>query len=451
MAIIAPFRGITYNREKVPELKEVVTPPYDVISRARQDEFYARHPNNMIRLILNKKRPEDTPENNHNTRSAAHLKQWMAERVLEADEKQGLYYYEIDYQLPDGEIGTREGFVCLLKLEEFERGVVRPHEKTFARTRAARVELMTHNHANLSQVFALYSDPDDSVAGALKAALEGDMVMDFMDTDGVYHRMYRVTDEAAIVSAAAAMAPKEVFIADGHHRYETALAFRTIMREQNPDAGEDAPFEYVMMYLSNMDHPGVTILPTHRLLSGIDGYAPASFLEKAGDFFQVEEIPARGEHSRVNFVARLRSLGKRGVSFGHFSTGLASYYLLTLKNPDGLAGVRPDLSEILRDMGVVVLDELILKHLMGVNSSVLGDEGKLHFSHSAYDALARVETGERDMVFLINPTRMDQVRKVAQASLVMPHKATYFFPKVINGSVIYHMDSAGRVEVPKLP
>ncbi len=451
MAVIAPFRGIVYNPEVVGDLSKVVTPPYDVISPVQQDEFYARDPHNMIRLILNKRRPDDTPENNHNTRSAAHLRRWLEEGVFITDQREALYYYEIDFQLPDGELKTREGFVCLLKLEDFDKGIVRPHEKTFARTRSERIELMLHNHANLSQVYAVYTDPENLVAGEMNAALDHDMVMDFEDVDRVYHRMWRVTDPEAIGRVAGLMAPKEIFIADGHHRYETSLAFRDIIREKNPGLNEAAPFEYLMIYLSNMDHPGLTILPTHRMLKSVDGRDPQSFIEKARSYFEVGEIPARGQHSRVNFAAQLKSLGAKAPTFGYYSTGMESYHLLTLKNVAAMAGVRPDLPETLLEMDVVVLDELILKHLMGVDSSVLGDEERIWFSHDASSALTKVESGEYEMVFLINPTRIDQVRRVAEASLIMPHKATYFYPKVINGSVLYDMGAAKEVARPKIP
>lgn len=451
MADIAPFRGVLYNPEAVGDLEKVVTPPYDVISPDEQEEFYRRHPLNVVRLILNRNTPEDTEENNPHTRAAATLRKWLAEGVLVRDEEPGLYYYEIDYELPDGDLKTREGFVCLLRLEDFKTGRVRPHEKTFERTRSERLRLIRRTRANLSQVFCLYADPENEVADTMKAARDREAVMDFEDYNRVYHRMWRVTDEEAIARVAGLMAPREIFIADGHHRYETSLAFRDEMRERHPEAGADAPFNFIMVYLSNMDHPGVTILPTHRMLKQVDGYDPGEFLARAGECFDIREIPSGRAGARDELLARLKGHKKRGGAFGHFAHGHDAYWLLTLKDRSALAGVRPDLSPTLRDMDVVVLDELILKHLVGVDAGILGGEDKIRFTHDAVEALAGVAGGDYRMVFLINPTRIDQVKRVAEASLVMPHKATYFYPKVIVGSVLFDMDDLSPVAVPGFP
>lgn len=441
MAEIAPFRGLLYNQARVPDLDAVITPPYDVISPAEQEMYYRRHPYNMIRLILGKRHPRDDEHNNWYTRAAAKLQRWLKEGVLLRDPRAALYEYEVDYLEPPGRSKTRRGFICLVRLEDFSQGSVRPHERTYEATKSERLKLMCACGANLSQIFALYSDPAHEADYHLLRGRPESPVVAFTDSSGIRHRLWRLTSQEVIQGVRTAMTDKQLFIADGHHRYETALAYRRLMQQRYPGRGPRASFNYVLMYLSNMDHPGLTILPTHRVFVDIPQFRKESFLDGAGENFEVSRYPFDGgSYSRVleEFLSALSAAaGQHPV--GVYVAGTGEFLLLKL-SADRREALLGHLPRALRQLDVVVLTELILKGILGVEDRVLNDEKQIQYCHSAWEAVARVEEGHYRATFLINPTRIEQVQEVATSGLIMPHKSTYFYPKVVNGSVLNLVD-----------
>jgi len=446
MAHIAPFRALRYNPRKISDLNSVVTPPYDVISPREQERFHAASPHNMIHLELGKALPSDTESDNPYTRAARYLREWCREEVLVRDPRPALYHYELDYEPSPGQRRTRYGFIGLLRLEEFGCGGVCPHEKTFSRIKGERLRLMQSCHANLSPVFALYPDAEGTVDALLAQGREREPAIRFQDPHGMAHRLWRVTDEGLLKRVAALMEDRVVFIADGHHRYETALNYRNIRREHHPQAGPLAPFEYVMVYLSNLNDEGLTILPTHRLLRHLDSWGPHAFLDEAETFFRVTpyETTSSGEDAWKN---ALREAGAENrVSVGFYHREAERFYLLDAieeRTDDYLA--RKGYPQALRRLQVVVLDQMVLKHLMALPEAFLADEENIHFKHDLADAVESTRSGEYDAAFLINPTRMDQVESVARSGLIMPHKSTYFYPKVGSGMVIQPLESSERV------
>jgi uncharacterized protein (DUF1015 family) len=442
MGDIAPLRGYRYNQEVVPDLAAVVTPPYDVISPAAQEIYYRRHPYNMVRLILENREPGDTEEHNWFTRAAEELRAWREQRILLRDPQPALYDYEIDYSELPGLTKTRQGFICLVRLQEFSHGSIRPHERTFAATKSERLKLMCACNANLSQIFALYPDPADVVRGQLRVGREERPVMAFADEAGIRHRLWRVTAPEVIKGVAALMEEKPLFLADGHHRYETALAYRELMRAKYHDRGEKASFNYVLMYLASMNQDGLTILPTHRLFGRLPEFQLDSFLEAAGRYFEVEPFPfdsARREQVLESFLASLRGAGSRHF-VGLYTAEAGAFVLLKLRADVDSRAWRDHLPGPLHHLDVVVLTELVLKRLLRVDEKTLGDERQIHYSHDGREAVRLVDSGAYQVAFLINPTRVDQVQEVASAGLIMPHKSTYFYPKVIDGSVLHLLD-----------
>lgn len=448
MAEIAPFQGLRYNPERIPNLSQVVIPPYDVISPQEQDIFYGCNPYNMIRLELGKATPEDSENSNPHTRAAGYLEDWQKSSILIREDKPALYYYELDYTVGAGVMKTRCGFLCLLRLEGFDSGRVRPHERTFQAVKDERLKLMLACHSNLSPVFALYSDPHQLVDHTLKVSREREPVMEFRDREGMAHRIWRIVDRQAFRTVQTLMKDKEVFIADGHHRYETALNYRNVQRERYPEAVSDAPFEFIMVYLSNLTQEGLTILPTHRLLRHLGSWSPEQFLESAKSFFDLEEYPATDSGYARWAEALQAACTRKSTAIGfHFHRG-GSYSLLRARKEDVVAHLRHcGVPDVLHGLDVVVLDQILLKHLLGLSDAFLADSGNIEFRHELAQAVSEVRGGRSDAGFFINATRIEQVQEVASAGLIMPHKSTYFYPKVGSGMVIQPLFPDERVSV----
>jgi uncharacterized protein (DUF1015 family) len=438
MAEIAPFQGLRYNPERIPNLSQVFIPPSDVISPREQEIFYGCNPYNMIRLELGKASPGDTETVSPHTRAAGYLREWQGSGVLIREDRPALYYYELDYSLAGGLKVTRCGFLCLLRLEGFESGGVRPHERTFQAVKDERLRLMLTCHANLSPVFALYSDPDELVDHSLKVTREAEPIMEFRDREGMDHRIWRVSDRQAFQTVRTLMRDKAIFIADGHHRYETALNYRALQRERHPDAGDDAPFEYIMVYLSNLNQGGLTILPTHRLLRHLPSWSPDAFLQSASAFFDVEEFDA-SEVGRAQWAGALDAARpSKQTVVGFKSHRGKSCYLLKGRSEAVVRFLEGcSIPPVLHGLDVVVLDQVLLKELLALPDSFLADSHNIHFKHNLEEAVNDVRSGLYDAGFFINPTRIGQVQEVASAGLIMPHKSTYFYPKVGSGLLIH--------------
>ena len=443
MAEIAPFRGLRYHTEKPEELAGVVIPPYDVISPEEQELFYHVSPYNMIRLELGNTTSEDNGTNNPHTRAAKYLLDWQQAGVLVRDEQPALYYYELDYPFTEGLRQTRYGFICILRLQDFSSGFVRPHEKTFQAIKDERLGLMLACQANLSPVFALYSDPSMVVDHTLKLGREPMPVISFMDRAGMKHRLWRVVNPEPIHQVTRLMLDKPIYIADGHHRYETALNYRSIQRRRQGTASANAPFEYIMMYLSNLDQGGLMILPTHRLLKHLGSWEPQRFLHKASAYFDVlcYEPTLPGQLKWREDLEKGRSAGE--ALFGLHWREAEAFYLLRAR-PEEVSSylAAHGVDDVLRSLDVVILDQLLLRHLLELSDAFLANEHNIHFKQDLPEAVSAVQSGTYEIGFFINPTRIEQVQKVAGAGLIMPHKATYFYPKVGSGLVIYPLGAA---------
>ncbi len=441
MAEIAPFRGLRYNPELVPDLDAVVIPPYDVISPAEQDHYHRLNPFNMVHLELGQATAEDDERNNAHSRAGAYLLQWQKEQVLIRDNEPAVYYYALDYAVSSQIRKTRYGFICALRLEDFRTGCVRPHEKTFQAVKDERLQLMAACHANLSPVFALYSDASQVIDHYLQVAREPEPIIDYQDSRGQKHRIWRVFDRRTLQQVRSLMRDKPIFIADGHHRYETALMYRDLQRKLRRAGNNRASFEFIMVYLSNMNQTGLTILPTHRLLCHLGSWQPENFLALAERFFHCESYAVEGKQTGAapaQWQEALTAAGRaKETCIGFYWQGASRYYLLKAR-PDVvdvfLTG--QDVPKVLHSLDVVVLDRVILRNLLGLSEEFLANERNIHFKHDLTDGLAELGAGRYDAGFFINPTRIEQVQEVASAGLIMPHKSTYFYPKAFSGLVI---------------
>lgn len=437
MATVMPLKGILYNPEKINSYADVTTPPYDVISPDEQAAFYDRHPNNAIRLILNRAEATDTAGNNPHTRSAECYRQWISKGILIQDEQAALYLKAITYS-QDKKTITRYGLVALVGIEPFEKRIVLPHEKTFSKVRSERLELMKATHCNYCPIFSLYPDDGGVLSSLEQAAVQSAPIVDFMDDQGHRHKLWRIVDPVIHSRVAEAMKDKRLFIADGHHRYETALNFQKHLRDTDPTFNERHPANYVLMYLCSMSDPGLIILPAHRLLRAVSTQDMQQAVKKARTYFDVADYPFTPDDRQgveQTFLADLNA-GADRQCIGIYAHGSPVFYLLTLKHGvmEQLFGDGLDAS--LRRLDVTVLTRLVFMKILGFDQARLDNEKLIGYASTADKALQEIDAGTYDAAFILNPTRIEQVQEVARKGLIMPRKSTYFYPKVKSGLVM---------------
>jgi len=433
MATIEPFTGVIYNQRVEPDLGMVLAPPYDVISSNMQDELYERSPHNVVRLILGRQFSDDGDANNRYTRAAGVLRNWMGDGTLTRTEAPAIYLYAQRYTV-EGIARERVGFMCRIKLSPLGKDV-HPHERTLAGPKLDRLMLTRACRMNFSPVFGLYADEGralDGMFGHYMASAVPDV--DVTDGEGVEHRMWIITDPAVTGEAKRFMADKPVVIADGHHRYETALNYRNERRAAEGDPAGDQPYDFGLMYLSNIHGQGFTVLPTHRMAGELASAPTAETLANklAADF---DITPLRANHARVDeLMAGLRGAGAKGPSFAVY-TGGGKALLITLK-PGITAPAAGAAAELLGRLDVIVLQELVFEKALGVTKADVEAKRRVSYTIDPREAMGRVDEGAVNFAFLMNPTGADQVMRVALGGGVMPQKSTYFYPKLISGLVM---------------
>jgi uncharacterized protein (DUF1015 family) len=438
MANIYPFRAWRYNPSIV-RLEDVVTQPYDKISPAMQQAYYQRSPYNLVRIILGLPELFDAERGESvYTRAARDLKAWRDQSVLVQEKDPCIFAYAQRFRVPGSdEIKERRGFIALGKLHEYADQVVFRHEQTLSKPKSDRLNLLKATQAHFGQIFMLYSDPAGSVE---KILYEGGGPADAEVTDeyGVLHRVWRVSDPATIRMLTSTMADKKLIIADGHHRYETALNYAKEEHAAEPGRTEhDAhelpqpayPEAAVMMTFVNMDSDGLVILPTHRVVHDLAGFDSAAFARAAAEFFTVEPLPAGDASGYIDSLQR-----QTGHSFVAV-TKTGAFLLCSKPGPAGtvLAG----LPENQRQLDLSHLHTIILDRLLGLDAEKVREQTNIRYLRDAGEAVDQVRRGEADVAFLTNPVTMNQLREVAFAGSVMPQKSTDFFPKLLSGLAIY--------------
>ena len=439
MAEVIPFRGILYNPDKVDNLADVITPPFDVISDAEQEVFYARSPHNVVRLILGKASADDTPSHNPHSRAADYLQNWLADRSLVRDTAPALYLTTLDFVIDNRPV-TRSGLIAVVRLAPFDAGIILPHERTFTNIKLERLALMKACHANFSPIFAMVPDDDgDFIHLTQHLSAERTPDIAFRAHDGCQHKLWRIVDSDSVLTISAALQSRKLYIADGHHRYETALNYRNWVHAGHPTLSDGHPANFVMMYLSSMVDPGLVIRPAHRLLRNVPSSAIDRLLVRAKPYFEIDTILFRGSErdgALERFIGKLNGNGS-GQSIGMAVKDRRAFYYLTLKNSpklNDLFGL--DCPGPLRQLDVTVLTRLIFTEFLEFDQARLDNETLIDYTTDAREAVGRVDRGDFDVCFILNPTSVEQVRDVADQGLVMPRKATYFYPKVTTGLVI---------------
>jgi uncharacterized protein (DUF1015 family) len=428
VATVRPFQGILYDPKRV-DLSQVVAPPYDVISPADQRRYYRQDPHNVVRLIAGEVHPTDTPEDNKYTRAAGFFQHWLADGILRREAGPGLYVYKHQFVDPiNSQERVRRGLLGVVELEPFGSGVL-PHEQTHARAKADRLSLTRAVVANLSPVFALYEDPASAVGPIINSAIAAPPRLSITGEDGDHHTLWSISGAERFHELAEVFSASRLYIADGHHRYETALNFRNKQRQDHPEASPDAAFNFVLMLLVDVADPGLTILPTHRLLHDFERF-DAALVSRLGSRHRVTARP-----DRAALLAAMQE-----PTTGH-RIGIAltpsDYVTVDVEH----AGAEDPVSRL----DVSVLHQEILQRELGLEPAELESERYLSYSRDVGGLLDRVETGAGQAAFLLRPPAVSDVVEVARASQVMPQKSTYFFPKPASGIVFNPLAAGIRI------
>ena len=451
MALVAPFRGLHFNPAKVGNLTDVVTPPYDVIKPAEREMFARRHPYNMVHLILPEKLPGDDRLNNRYTRAAALFRQWLHNEVFIRDPEPAYYLWQtaFDYQ---GKRYTRNGLVALVRLEPFSRGVILPHEQTFSAIKADRLELMKQARAHFSPIFALFPDRQGHILRRLESARPPQPLLTCEDSQGLWHCLYRVTDPPCLAEVHQALAPLRLYIADGHHRYETCLALEKWFQGHYPDAPPQASFHYTLMYLANLYDSDLVIMMAHRLLKGprLKHLEEGALLARLAQYFEVKSVtPPGGDLQEYGEVLQqhLDTHSPRETVFIMVGFGMKAWRL-KLKEAVRQRLLARQMHPTLAALDVAVLNYLVFDKIMGLDAKAQDDPENCRYTTVISDALAALKQGEIKLAFLLNPTRIDQVREVAESGLIMPRKSTYFYPKVMTGLILHPIHVEETIVLP---
>ncbi len=435
MSQIFPFQGMLYDQTLVGAINDVVAPPYDIIDAAGQKRLHDRHPHNIIRMELGLDQSGDGPTQNRYTRAAATLHTWVKDGIFKRDTKPTIYYHTIEYtppySAPDAPKKILRGFLALAKLEALDSGHIYPHENTRAAAKTDRLNLIEACRANFSPIWSLYSDPLGTIIQLLETDVKDKPARyDFQDDAGCRESLWAVTDTTVLKHVTEAMQSKPLFIADGHHRYETALNYQKLRRQQPSAQLGLQPYDSVLMLLAPLEDPGLTVLPTHRVattsLPAVDQIKTV-----LGDMFEFREFsfsPSSQAQARAQFLTSLRSEGKSAPVFGLARQGDNRYVTLTLKpshRPAGQASPRAKLD-------VSLLQQLIVTKLCPTQQ----EQEAILYTKDDHEALDWVANGTGTGAFLLNATKVSEVQAVAAAGERMPHKSTYFYPKPLTGLVI---------------
>jgi uncharacterized protein (DUF1015 family) len=439
MADIHPFRAFRYDSQRVSPA-QVVTQPYDKITGAMQDRYYAASPHNLVRIILGRREENDNTQNNVYSRAAAYFRAWREQGILRQDSIPSIYVYSQRFALPGSSTELeRRGFVALGRIEDYSAGVVFRHEQTLAKPKADRLDLLRATRGHFGQIFVVYED-SGQVESLFATNAEPDISV--ADEYGVVHRVWQVSDPRLINSVQTAMSDKKLIIADGHHRYETALTYRNERRAADSSAPAHtpvaSPYEFVMMTFVNMNSPGLLILPTHRLVHGLVSFSEEKFRNSARAFFDIDEVDSALDARSASVI--LRESGRVGTSILAVTANRA--FLLHHPNPNA-EQVFAGLSLRQEALDVVQLHKCLLEKVLNLSEESIRNQENISYVRDADEALSQVRGagGSRaNIAFLMNPCRMTQVRDIAFAGEVMPQKSTDFYPKLLSGLTVYALE-----------
>jgi len=431
MAEIRPFRAVYYNRSVVGNLSDVICPPYDIINPQMEEELYQRSQYNFVRIEHNRQLLQDSDVDNRYTRSAAKLKQWLEQKVLITAKTPAIYVHDHCFN-SQGEKHTRRGLLVRVKIEEWHRNIIRPHEGTLAEAKSDRINLLKAIKANTSPIMMLYQDREKRISSLLESQKTDGYLISLEEDNGERHEIWQITEPRVINEICASIKNKALYIADGHHRYESALIYQRQMLASSSAARGDAAFNFVMMTLVDFNDPGLVILPPHRLLRGLPESKLAGLRDKLGSFFDIEYLPLNLPDlwQRVDGLLADTSRVKL-ILFGPDRQNLS---VLTLRDVVAAERMIPYFhSEIYKRLDVSIVDHVILEELLELSSE---DEIKISYNYDRRDAVDAVLNQEYQLAFIVSPVKAETIKEIADVGDRMPRKSTYFYPKLPSGLII---------------
>jgi len=437
VAEIRPFRGVHYNQSLVKDLSAVICPPYDIITPQLQQELYHQSEYNFVRLEYSGELPQDAATENKYARSAATLEQWLNENILTLDETPAIYLHD-HYFTYQGNEYKRRGIIACVRLEEWDKMVIRPHEGTLAEPKSDRISLLWALQANTSPIMALFEDQRRQVSSVLQAQAQNKPMISLSSANGERHYIWAITEPKDVNQICHSLANQPLYIADGHHRYESSLIYQHEKHAYSPSATQDEAFNFVMMTLVDFSDPGVLILPPHRLVRGIPRATLNELMPKLESFFEIEALPMSmpGSWQQVDdLLTQEKASQDRLVLFG-----LVPDYLLVLMLRDFTAAkqLMPNFhGELYKKQIVSVVDHIILERLLGLSGTC--EEAILAYSYDRRDAVSRVSDQEYQLALLVSPVKADIIKAIADTGDRMPRKSTYFYPKLPSGLVFYRL------------
>ncbi len=421
MATIQPFCALRFTH-KAGNMSELACPPYDIISEEQRQEYLARNPYNIIRLEL--PREGDNPYKT----AGDTFSNWMQAQVLESDQQPAFYIYEEVFDLC-GEQKSIKGIICRVKLEEFSQGIVLPHEETLSKAKDDRFQLMCATGCNFSSIYSLYFDKEQAIYPNIERLSLQAPDTEFIGADGIEHRVWNVTDPQQIEKLVAAFADKKLYIADGHHRYETGLRYKKHLQEQGILTDDTHPGNYIMMTLLHMEHEGLVVQPTHRIVRDLQDWDCAKLLEGCSQYFAITDTDSvQGEAA----IAKAAAQNQKAMVL--YIQG--QWKLLTLRDADVMNTLLPDKSNAYRRLDVSILHTLVLERLLGIDKQNMANQKNLIYTRDISEAVVAVDNGEANCAFIIGATGVEEIAAVAGAGEKMPQKSTYFYPKLITGHVM---------------
>lgn len=429
MAIIKPFRAIRYNQDKIGHINDVISQPYDRVRYGLQDEYYALSGYNVTRIIKGKDFDSDSDSDNVYTRANDFLNQWLKDGILKREDQPAYYVYHQTFPMPSGKSITRKAFICAFELSGFDEGIVLPHEKTHAGPKIDRLNLTQATETYFGNIFMLYPDRENKIDAIFDQAIQrsADIEAKELHEKDVFHQVWVVTDPEVISQVNAEMEGKNnLIIADGHHRYETALNYQAEMKEKHPGAAPNAGFNYRMAAMVSMSNPGLTILPTHRLIFDYQTLNSDEILTKAAEFFKIEKLD-----TRESLEEKLGDAGSQIGLMGFVSK--EGFYLFTLQSPQAMAELAPDRAQAWRELDVSVLHKLLLGKIMQIDPKKIDNLENIKYLREPDLGYNEVKEKDTSFLFILNSTRIDQVTDCTDAGEKMPQKSTDFYPKVVTG------------------
>jgi uncharacterized protein (DUF1015 family) len=433
MAEILPFRGLIYDLNKVEDLSLVTTPPYDVISEKAKPEYYAKHPCNVIRLELG----DGSSDQGRYRLCTQYIDDWGKRGILIREREPAFYYYQVDFSLNEERRRTRRGFIGLCRLEEFEKGMILPHERIHEEQKEDRLMVLKACQANISQIFSLYSDRDHTIRSLFERYATQPPLFHYFDEKNIHHTLWSIKDRSLLHQVRERMKEKIIFIADGHHRFEAALAYKREMEKKSPSTGKEL-FHYTMMYFCPFEDEGLTILPSHRLIFNLSRFDRIHFESELQKYFQKTDYPFTPQNEsakRTEFLQKLEEAA-RGNALGLYIQGNNYYTLLHLKKDLDLQAIMArNIPAVLQKLDVIILHRLILDQMLGMEEKDQ-DQCRIQIIKNDQRAIDLVREGRFQMAFLLNPPKVEEVQEIASKKEFMPQKSTFFYPKLPTGLVI---------------